>query len=960
MTSPLFNADDVRKAITLLVEPGNVFEIRALDARLNVNKWKAGIVSGYFDNADAAVCALTNIDQAKSIYITMNPFPPDLLARRCNRLDYVGKEPTTHDKDILHRRWLLVDCDPERPAGISATDDELKAALARVNEVQAFLTSMGWPDPIRAGSGNGGHLLYSINSPSEDGGIIKNVLTALSQKFTDDKVKIDESVYNPSRITKLYGTLASKGDNVPTRPWRYSKIVTVPEPLVVVSTELLDKVAGLLTPATTISTTSTAVSKQIKADDAGRNGSSGVLGFLAKHGVQIKSEKHREGTTILTLTQCPFDSGHGGQNEVAVFVNSSGQWGFKCHHDSCAGKGWREFREHYEPGCYDHKTNTRQPISVEVPTNIEELRAAIVGILSTRLPATEKHEAVANVVVEFLKAKGSFYFHELYRDFSTAMFFDTESKKLLRIQSDEFHSMVSQLTGINMGNPCFKYVEAAVEVVALHAKGIRPEKFWTSRPDAIYLSNGDGRMAKITANSVTIEDNGTDAVLFPIGATLPPWELVEPADPFESCQLFRGANVAGDHGKTLVKTWLLSIPTNPTCKPPLVFTGQTGSGKTRLARGTAELYGVPFMSTKPKSGEKSENDFWVSLDAGGLFTLDNADTRIDWLADAVASASTGAGDNRRQLYTDKGTQEFRPNAWLALTTLNPTFAQDVALADRLLVVRMNRRTGETDDEALSVEIAQNRNAGLSWIAETLAKALADKQSTPKGLNKRHPDYAAFAVRLGRAMNEEAAVVMALSAAEEDKSRFNLENDPVGSAIIKLMASEPFTGTSAELLEKLAWVEPDEFGDTARGARGNRLWSAKRLGKRLTTIWVHIEALYDAKRDTDGSGHAAVLSIRPKGCGIAVSSPEMGKVPRENIAENFSSSSPPNRNTANDSPPLWSDLAIVEPAATTPDLLLAPQPSVAPYPEPDLRFSPQSVSVLADQSVPTEAYKGLFD
>jgi hypothetical protein len=245
--------------------------------------------------------------------------------------------------------------------------------------------------------------------------------------------------------------------------------------------------------------------------------------------------------------------------------------------------------------------------------------------------------------------------------------------------------------------------------------------------------------------------------------------------------------------------------------------------------------------------------------------LDNADTKIDWLADAVATATTGAGDHRRKLYSDKETQEFKPNAWLAMTAANPTFAQDAALADRLLVVRMKRRTGETDDAELSTEIAQHRNAGLSWISKTLSAAFADNAETPKSLNKRHPDFAAFAVTLGRAMGCEAEAIASLSAAEEDKSRFNLENDTLGAAITKLMATEPagFAGTSAELLTKLASIEPDEFGEDATGARGKRLWNNKRLGKRLTAIWVHVEALFDAKRDKDTAGHAMVVSIRLK-------------------------------------------------------------------------------------------------
>ena len=155
MSALLFNPDLVRKAIAVLVEPGNVFEIRALDAKLVNQRWKS-TASGYFDSADAVVTALPTISTAKSIYITLNPVVPDLLARRSNRLDYAEKSETTSDHHIITRRWLLIDCDPERPAGISSNDVELKAALERADKVEAFLAGHGWAPPVKAMSGNDG------------------------------------------------------------------------------------------------------------------------------------------------------------------------------------------------------------------------------------------------------------------------------------------------------------------------------------------------------------------------------------------------------------------------------------------------------------------------------------------------------------------------------------------------------------------------------------------------------------------------------------------------------------------------------------------------------------------------------------------------------------------------------------------------------------------------------------
>ena len=59
------------------------------------------------------------------------------------------------------------------------------------------------------------HLLYRVELPV-DSDLLKRCLEALALRFDDAAVKIDRTVFNPSRIVKLYGTLTQKGDQ--TRP----------------------------------------------------------------------------------------------------------------------------------------------------------------------------------------------------------------------------------------------------------------------------------------------------------------------------------------------------------------------------------------------------------------------------------------------------------------------------------------------------------------------------------------------------------------------------------------------------------------------------------------------------------------------------------------------------------------------------------------------------------------------
>lgn len=215
---------EILKSCQALFAPGQVAELRALDAV--TREWRRPhTVSGYFDDWEKLAAAATGI-RARGVYVTLNPVNPALLARANNRLrDMQAGDPATADSDISGRRWLPVDCDPVRPSGISATDAEHDLALARAREMQAYLQAQGWPEPLLADSGNGAHLLYRVDLPADDGGLVAGALAALAFRFTDALVTVDQQNFNPARIWKLYGTLAAKGDPTPERPHRLSRLV---------------------------------------------------------------------------------------------------------------------------------------------------------------------------------------------------------------------------------------------------------------------------------------------------------------------------------------------------------------------------------------------------------------------------------------------------------------------------------------------------------------------------------------------------------------------------------------------------------------------------------------------------------------------------------------------------------------------------------------------------------------
>jgi hypothetical protein len=215
---------EVARAISHLFEPGDVVEVR-------IPKTRAGVVAGYFDNLATMAEAICQADakyRASGVYYVLNKINPALLGRAYNRLKEYA-EHTTADNNILGRRWLPVDLDPVRPPGISSSDEEHAAALARARTIATEMAGE-WGRPILATSGNGAHLLYTLDLPNNEDALrlVTGTLAALDRRYSDDVVKVDVTCANAARIWKAYGTVARKGDSSPGRPHRLSRIVEVP------------------------------------------------------------------------------------------------------------------------------------------------------------------------------------------------------------------------------------------------------------------------------------------------------------------------------------------------------------------------------------------------------------------------------------------------------------------------------------------------------------------------------------------------------------------------------------------------------------------------------------------------------------------------------------------------------------------------------------------------------------
>ncbi|HNF92837.1 MAG TPA: hypothetical protein PKZ67_11615, partial [Accumulibacter sp.] len=324
----------ILNALAALFQPDDVVELRSFA------KGRKRTDAGYFDGEHRHELAARAIELNRTgaaVYVTLNPIDPQLLSRYANRIEN-GATTTTTDAQVTRRRWLLLDFDPARPSDTSATDAQLESAKAAAGECWQELQADGWPDPLAAESGNGFHLLYALDLPNdnESRDLIKGALAGLAARFDTDQVKLDQSVFNAGRITKLYGTLATKGDHTPLAPWRLSQLVATPERGAVVTADQL----RAWIPATTAKPAAQAAGSQRGNGQAG--GAFDLDGFLARMGIPFEQDQH-EGSERFRLAHCPFNPEHG-KGEAAIFRRAGGALGFKCQHNSCSSKGWADVR----------------------------------------------------------------------------------------------------------------------------------------------------------------------------------------------------------------------------------------------------------------------------------------------------------------------------------------------------------------------------------------------------------------------------------------------------------------------------------------------------------------------------------------------------------------------------------------------------------------------------------------
>jgi len=243
--------------------------------------------------------------------------------------------PLLNDQISRYTR-ILFDLDPKRPAGTSATDDELAFAGKTAFELREALQAWGWPEPLQAISGNGAHLQYRVALPNDDttAQMLRVIYRGMEAEFSDQYAKFDAAVRNPGRICALYGSTKRKGENSLDRPHRVSS-VQIPEQWKQVRQRQVEGVANYYARQTKTAEIYRPNFRR-KIDGRGDYSTLDVVGWFTSHGLyehHIADNKH--------AVVCPWEGEHSSKayNDTLIFEATGGWPGFYCHHGHCDGRG---------------------------------------------------------------------------------------------------------------------------------------------------------------------------------------------------------------------------------------------------------------------------------------------------------------------------------------------------------------------------------------------------------------------------------------------------------------------------------------------------------------------------------------------------------------------------------------------------------------------------------------------
>lgn len=358
--------------------------------------------------------------------------------------------------------------------------------------------------------------------------------------------------------------------------------------------------------------------------------------------------------------------------------------------------------------------------------------------------------------------------------------------------SERVQAYLNHVYGLSQTSPVGRFVlSSLIDFGTMNAINGELRRFvmFNTASKTVYMNTYDGRMWRIDGGTPARINNGDDNVFFvnddggvPIEPDIAPHGmLLDKIAGLNYAQIsFGGMTPEQQRMALTVWIFMLAFPDLMPTKPLLILEGTQGSGK---SVGVQLLQLALLGDTRPMILSKNkEDDFGVMLLRSPIAVFDNTDSYIEWVPDAICAYTTLGYWVKRKLFSDAEEVQIRPHAFIAVASKNPTSFRREDVADRCIVMRLERRKDFVPMQELRQEVLALRSQLLGeyiWYINQIVNHMRVYNDETNVETTRMADFAAFARIVGEVLHwskDDVSNLMLALASERDA--FINEEDPL--------------------------------------------------------------------------------------------------------------------------------------------------------------------------------------
>ncbi|MHC4533481.1 MAG: toprim domain-containing protein [Planctomycetota bacterium] len=471
---------------------------------------------------------------------------------------------------------------------------------------------------------------------------------------------------------------------------------------------------------------------------------------------------------------------------------------------------------------------------------INEIRASKIKVFSQR-------RKISKLVIDDLLLYGYF----CRTPIGELFYFAKGAKELFELSDLDFHARLSRRYDMNPSEREFGFVRIELEnLTRLDGKRVEVYRFthFDIKQKVLYVYNNDHQIYRLDGNNIMLIDNGMEDVLFMKNPLAEPFEYNPDSIEkglfkkimVDSINFTKGesAPLQPEEQKQLHEYYLYSLffPELLPAKPIEVLVGDKGSGKSVCQRKRGKLLYSERFNLKPIATDR-EDAFIATITNNHLASFDNVDSKITWLNNHLASASTGEEVSLRKLYTTNEEINYPVNCFITLNTRTPQFKRP-DVVDRSLILRTETIELKKPEGEIYQEVADKRNALWSELLEKLNLVVATIQSNQEAFTTQHrmADWAKLAWNIAKAEKKETEFLSTLDRLNRAQSDFLLEDDSLFACLLVWLENPDNIGkevASGTLYKNLQFIANQEDLDFA-------FKNSKTFGKHLKQIFPSIK------------------------------------------------------------------------------------------------------------------------